>query len=151
MANNVKLILLQDVENLGLAGAEVTVAPGYARNYLIPQGLASKATPGILRVLAANKEKIEAKRREELTAAQALAAKLMENAIEIAMQASDDNQLFGSVTARNVADALNKVGFQIEHTRVTIESPIKSVGEFTVSVKLHHDVTAAVKVNVVRA
>ncbi len=151
MANNVKLILLQDVENLGLAGAEVTVAPGYARNYLIPQGLASKATPGILRVLAANKEKIEAKRREELTAAQALAAKLMENAIEIAMQASDDNQLFGSVTARNVADALTKVGFQIEHTRVTIESPIKSVGEFTVSVKLHHDVTAAVKVNVVRA
>ena len=151
MANNVKLILLQDVENLGLAGAEVTVAPGYARNYLIPQGLASKATPGILRVLAANKEKIEAKRREELTAAQALAAKLMESAIEIAMQASDDNQLFGSVTARNVADALNKVGFQIEHTRVTIESPIKSVGEFTVSVKLHHDVTAAVKVNVVRA
>ncbi|MBO5722431.1 MAG: 50S ribosomal protein L9, partial [Lentisphaeria bacterium] len=105
MANNVKLILLQDVENLGLAGSEVTVAPGYARNYLIPQGLAAKATPGILRVLAANKEKIEAKRRDELVAAQATAAKLMETVIEIAMQASDDNQLFGSVTARNVADA----------------------------------------------
>ena len=75
MANNVKLILLQDVENLGLAGSEVTVAPGYARNYLIPQGLAAKATPGILRVLAANKEKIEAKRRDELVAAQATAAK----------------------------------------------------------------------------
>ena len=58
MANSVKLILLQDVENLGLAGAEVTVAPGYARNYLIPRGFAAKATPGILRVLAANKEKI---------------------------------------------------------------------------------------------
>ena len=151
MANNVKLILLQDVENLGLAGSEVNVAPGYARNYLIPRGFAAKATPGILRVLAANKEKIEAQRRDALVAAQALAAKLMETTVEIAMQASDDNQLFGSVTARNVADALSKAGYQIDHTRVTVESPIKSVGEFTVSVKLHHDVTAAVKVNVVRA
>ena len=151
MANNVKLILLQDVENLGLAGTEVTVAPGYARNYLIPRGFAAKATPGILRVLAANKEKIEAKRRDELVAAQAVAAKLMEANIEIAMQASDDNQLFGSVTSRNVADALVKAGFQIAHTRVMIETPIKSIGEFTVAVKLHHDVTAQVKVNVVRA
>ena len=151
MANSVKLILLQDVESLGLAGTEVTVAPGYARNYLIPRGFAAKATPGILRVLAANKEKIEAKRRDELVAAQALAAKLMENAVEIAMQASDDNQLFGSVTSRNVADALVKAGFQIAHTRVMIETPIKSIGEFTVAVKLHHDVTAQVKVNVVRA
>ena len=67
------------------------------------------------------------------------------------MQASDDNQLFGSVTARNVADALVKAGFQIEHTRVLIESPIKSIGEVTVQVKLHHDVTADLKVNVVRA
>ena len=151
MANNVKLILLQDVENLGLAGAEVTVAPGYARNYLIPRGYAAKATPGILRVLAANKEKIEAKRRDELVAAQAVAAKLMEANIEIAMQASEDNQLFGSVTARNIADALAKAGFQIAHTRVVIEETIKSVGEFTVQVKLHHDVIADLKVNVVRA
>ena len=151
MANNVKLILLQDVENLGLAGSEVTVAPGYARNYLIPRGFAAKATPGILRVLAANKEKIEAKRRDELVAAQATAAKLMEANIEIAMQASDDNQLFGSVTARNIADALTKVGFQIAHTRIVIEETIKSVGEFTVQVKLHHDVIADLKVNVVRA
>ena len=151
MANSVKLILLQDVENLGLAGTEVTVAPGYARNYLIPRGYAAKATPGILRVLAANKEKIEAKRRDELVAAQAVAAKLMESTIEIAMQASDDNQLFGSVTARNVADALNKAGFQIEHTRVVIESPIKMIGEVTVQIKLHHEVTADLKVNVVRA
>ena len=151
MANNVKLILLQDVENLGLAGTEVTVAPGYARNYLIPQGFAAKATPGILRVLAANKEKIEAKRRDELVAAQAVAAKLMESTIEIAMQASDDNQLFGSVTARNVSDALAKAGFEIAHTRIYIESPIKMVGEVTVQVKLHHEVTVDLKINVVRA
>ena len=151
MSKNVELILLQDVENLGLAGEKVTVAAGYARNYLVPRGMADKATPGVLRVLAANKEKIEAKRRDELVAAQATAAKLMETVIEIAMQASDDNQLFGSVTARNVADALAKVGFQIAHTRVMIEAPIKSIGEVTVQVKLHHDVTVDLKVNVVRA
>ena len=151
MSKNVELILLQDVENLGLAGEKVSVAAGYARNYLIPRGLADKATPGVLRVLAANKEKIEAKRRDELVAAQATAAKLMEANIEIAMQASDDNQLFGSVTARNIADALTKVGFQIAHTRIVIEETIKSVGEFTVQVKLHHDVIADLKVNVVRA
>ena len=151
MAKNVELILLQDVENLGLAGEKVSVAAGYARNYLIPRGLADKATPGVLRVLAANKEKIEAKRRDELVAAQATAAKLMEANIEIAMQASDDNQLFGSVTARNIADVLAKAGFQIAHTRIVIEETIKSVGEFTVQVKLHHDVIADLKVNVVRA
>jgi large subunit ribosomal protein L9 len=151
MSKNVELILLQDVENLGLAGEKVTVAAGYARNYLVPRGLADKATPGVLRVLAANKEKIEAKRRDELVAAQATAAKLMETVIEIAMQASDDNQLFGSVTARNVADALAKAGFQIAHTRVMIEAPIKSIGEVTVQVKLHHEVTVDLKINVVRA
>ena len=151
MAKNVELILLQDVENLGLAGEKVSVAAGYARNYLIPRGLADKATPGVLRVLAANKEKIEAKRRDELVAAQATAAKLMEANIEIAMQASDDNQLFGSVSTRNIADALTKAGFEIAHTRIVIESPIKSIGEFTVTVKLHHEVAAALKVNVVRA
>ena len=151
MSKNVELILLQDVENLGLAGETVSVAAGYARNYLIPRGLADKATPGVLRVLAANKEKIEAKRRDELVAAQATAAKLMEANIEIAMQASDDNQLFGSVTSRNIADVLAKAGFQIAHTRIVIEETIKSVGEFTVQVKLHHDVIADLKVNVVRA
>ena len=151
MSKNVELILLQDVENLGLAGEKVTVAAGYARNYLVPRGLADKATPGILRVLAANKEKIEAKRRDELVAAQAVAAKLMEANIEIAMQASEDDQLFGSVSTRNIAEALSKAGFEIAHTRIVIESPIKAIGEFTVTVKLHHEVAAALKVNVVRA
>ncbi len=148
---HVKLILLEDVESLGLAGSEVSVAPGYARNYLIPRGLAAKAAPGVLRVLAANREKIEAKRKDALTAAQALAAKLMEAHVEIAMQASEDSQLFGSVTARNIAEALGKAGFQVEHSHVMIETPIKALGEFEVSVKLHHDVAAAVKVTVVRA
>ena len=148
---HVKLILLQDVESLGLAGEEVSVAPGYARNYLIPRKLAAKATPGVLRVIAANREKIEAQRKEELAASQALAAKLMDLSLEIAMQASDDNQLFGSVSARNVAEALAKAGVEVDHQRVMLEAPIKMLGEYEVTVKLHHDVSAVVKVNVVRA
>ncbi len=148
---HVKLILLQDVESLGLAGAEVSVAPGYARNFLIPRGLAAKAAPGVLRVIAANKGKLEARRKDELTAAQAMAAKIMETTLEVAMQASDDNQLFGSVTARNVAEALVKAGLPVDHQRVVIETPIKALGEYEVTVKLHHDVMATVKVNVVRA
>lgn len=148
---HVKLILLEDVESLGLAGTEVSVTPGYARNYLIPRGLAAKATPGVLRVIAANKEKLEARRKDELTAAQALAAKLMGTAVEIAAQASEDNQLFGSVTARNVAEALDKVGMAVDHQRILIESPIKALGEYEVTVKLPHEVAATVKVHVVRA
>ena len=148
---HVKLILLQDVESLGLAGEEVSVAPGYARNYLIPRKLAAQAAPGVLRVLAANREKIEAQRKEELSAAQAQAAKLADLTLEIAMQASEDNQLFGSVSTRNIAEALAKNGVELDHQRVVLEAPIKMLGEYEVTVKLHHDVTAVVKINVVRA
>ena len=148
---HVKLILLQDVESLGLAGEEVSVAPGYARNYLIPRKLAEQAAPGVLRVLAANREKIEAQRKEELSAAQAQAAKLADLTLEIAMQASEDNQLFGSVSTRNIAEALAKNGVELDHQRVVLDAPIKMLGEYEVTVKLHHDVTAVVKINVVRA
>ena len=91
----VKLILLDDVENLGLAGDEVSVSPGYARNYLLPRGLASKATPGIMRIVESRKAQIAARRAQELADAQALAAKLSEVEISIAMQATEDDQLFG--------------------------------------------------------
>lgn len=147
---NMKLILLQDVEHLGLAGEEVTVAPGYGRNYLVPRKLAAHSTPGALRVLAANKEKIEAKRRDDLTAAKALAAKLMEIELSIPVQASDDNRLFGSVTNRTIADKLVENNFKIDYQRVLLEEPIKELGKFEVPVKLHSEVTANVKVWVVR-
>ena len=92
---NVSLILLDDVEKLGLAGDEVHVAPGYARNYLIPQGLAAKATPGTLRLIESRKALIAARREKELAEAKALAEKLAGIEISIPMQATDDDQLFG--------------------------------------------------------
>ena len=151
MANNVKLILLQDIESLGLAGSEVTVAPGYARNYLIPRGLAAKATPGILRVLAANKEKIEAKRQEELEAAQALSEKLAALNVEIFTQASEDGHLFGSVSDRMIADAIAANGIKLDHQRVIIPEAIRTLGDFVVTLKLHQKVRMDLNVKVSRA
>ena len=147
---NVSLILLDDIENLGLAGDEVKVAPGYARNYLIPKKLAAKATPGTLRLIESRKAQIAARRAAELEAAKALAAKLAEVEISIAMQATEDDQLFGSVTARMVSDELTAQGFEIAHNRITIEPAIKMLGSFEADVKLHSEVTAKVKIWVVR-
>jgi large subunit ribosomal protein L9 len=146
----VSLILLDDVENLGLAGDEVNVAPGYARNYLLPRGLAAKATPGILRLVESRKAQIAARRAQELADAKALAEKLATVEISIAMQATEDNQLFGSVTARMIADELAAQGYKIEHSRIRLDPPIKLLGSYEIDVKLHAEVTAKVKVWVVR-
>ena len=139
---NVSLILLDDVEKLGLAGDEVHVAPGYARNYLIPQGLAAKATPGTLRLIESRKALIAARREKELAEAKALAEKLAGIEISIPMQATDDDQLFGSVTAAQ--------GCAVEHTRIKVDPPIRTLGSFEVEAKLHADVIAKLKVWVVR-
>lgn len=146
---HINLILLDDVEKLGLAGDEVSVAPGYARNFLLPRGLAAKATPGTLRLVESRKAIIAERRAKELADAQALAAKLAEMELSIAMQATEDEQLFGSVTARMVAEELAKLGVEIEHSRIKLD-PIKTLGSFEVAVKLHADVTAQLKVWVVR-
>lgn len=150
MASHTTLILLEDVENLGLACDEVQVAPGYARNYLIPRGLAAKSTAATLRLIEARKDKIEARRAAELAAAQELAAKLAELEISIAAQAAADDQLFGSVTARTICEKLAESGFNIDHNNVRLETPIKLLGSYSVEVKLHAKVLAPVKVWVVR-
>jgi len=151
MANHVKLILLEDVESLGLAGTEVNVAAGFARNFLLPRGLAAKATAGTLRLLDARKVKIETKRAEVLTAAQELAAKLADVEISIAMQAAADEQLYGSVTNRTIAEKLAELGFSIDHARIRLDAPIKLLGSYVAEVKLHPSVSVPLKVWVVRA
>ena len=147
----IELILLEDVEDLGNAGEKVNVAPGYARNYLLPQGLAEKVTPGALRQIEARRERIEAKRKQDLDDATALAAKIAETEISIPMQAGDDDQLFGSVTSHLIADALKEQGIEVESRRIKLEDPIKELGLFSVAIKLHAGVEATAKVWVVRA
>jgi large subunit ribosomal protein L9 len=151
MAATMKLILLEDVEDLGRAGDTVMVAPGYARNFLLPKELAAKVTPGALRRLAARSERIEAKRQSDLVVAQALAAKLAELELTLPMQAGDDDRLFGSVSAHLIAEELGKQGMEIEVRRIRLDESIKELGVFNVDIRLHAEVTATVKVWVVRA
>jgi len=147
---SVNLILLDDVENLGLAGEEVRVAAGYARNFLVPRGLAAKATKGALRQVEARKEIIEQHRKDELATANSTAAKLAEAEVSIPMQASDDDTLFGSVTTRSITDNLKEQGIEIDSKKIQLQEPIKVLGKFEVPVKLHREVTATIKVWVVR-
>jgi large subunit ribosomal protein L9 len=146
-----ELILLEDVEDLGKAGDKVNVTPGYARNYLIPRGLAEKLTPGALRQIEARKDRIEAHRKEEFEVAQALATKIAETEITISMQAGEDEKLFGSVTTNMIAEALKKEDISIEHRRIKLAEPLRELGVFNVEMKLHSDVMATAKVWIVRA
>jgi len=147
---NIKLILLDDVENLGLAGDEVTVAPGYARNFLLPRKLATKATTAVLKVIEARKAEIAVRRSKEIEEAKVLAAKIAELEISLAMQAAADDQLYGSVTSRMIAEQLHAQGIVVDHARIRIEHPIKALGSYTVEVKLGGQVAAQLKIWVVR-
>ena len=144
-----KVILKQDIKGKGKKGQMIEAAEGYARNFLLPRKLAAKATPGTLRLIESRKVQIAARRAQELADAKALAEKLAGIELSIPMQATDDEQLFGSVTARMVADQLAVQGFSIDHNRVKMD-PIKTLGPCDVEVKLHKDVDATLKVWVVR-
>ena len=145
------LILLQDVEDLGLAGESVHVSPGFGRNYLIPKGLAAPASAAALKQIEAQKEKIVAKRKADLEAAQALAVKIADMVVEIPMQASDDNHLFGSVTERVVCETYAAKGVTIEYHRIRMDKHIRTLGEYAINIKLHQDVVANGKIVIVRA
>ncbi|OQA86332.1 MAG: 50S ribosomal protein L9 [Lentisphaerae bacterium ADurb.Bin242] len=148
---SMNLILLQDVEDLGLAGESVHVSPGFGRNYLIPKGLAAPASAAALKQIEAQKEKIVAKRKADLEAAQALAVKIADMVVEIPMQASDDNHLFGSVTERVVCEAYAAKGVTIEYHRIRMDKHIRTLGEYAINIKLHQDVVANGKIVIVRA
>ena len=148
---SMKLILLQDVEDLGLAGEEVSVAPGYARNFLIPKKLAAVASKAALRQLAAHKEKIEAERKATLEAAEALAEKISTTELVIPMQASDDDHLFGSVNERIIHEALAAIGINIEVYKIRLDAQIRTLGDFTAEIKIFQKIYATAKIKVVRA
>jgi len=148
---SMKLILLQDVEDLGLAGEEVSVAPGYARNFLIPKKLAAVASTAALRQLAARKEKIEAERKATLEAAEALAHKINTTELVIPMQASDDDHLFGSVNERIIHEALAGIGINIEVYKIRLDAQIRTLGDFTAEIKIFQKIYATAKIKVVRA
>ena len=144
-----EVILREHVDNLGRRGDVVKVAAGYARNYLLPRKLA-------LAVTEDNKRQIERERKiadlrdvEEKQQADALAARLADVEIEIARRVGENNTLYGSVTSADIAHALEVKGFQVEKRRIVLHEPLKALGEVTVPLKIHREVTAQVKVKVV--
>jgi large subunit ribosomal protein L9 len=146
-----KIILRQNVENVGNIGEIVTVKDGYARNFLIPRGFAYYASPKAIRILESEKKHYEAQQAKLKTEAELLAAKLADTQVSIAMQAGEEDRLFGSVTNMMIAQELATKGFDIDRRTIIIDEPIKRLGNYEVKVKLHPEVTAVVKVWVTSA
>ncbi|MFN6113708.1 MAG: 50S ribosomal protein L9 [Bacteroidota bacterium] len=144
-----KIILRQDVENLGNIGEIVTVKAGFARNYLIPNQLAYFATDGAIRALETEKKQYEARMAKVRQESEATAAQLSELQITISMRVGDEGRLFGSVTAPMIAQELELRGFRVDKRNITIDEPIKTLGIFDVKVKLMTDVVAPLKVWVI--
>ncbi len=144
-----KIILRQDVENLGAIGEIVTVKAGYARNFLIPNQLAYLATAGAIRTLETEKKQYEGKMAKARQAAERVAAQLADMQITIPMQVGEEGRLFGSVTAPMIAQELELRGFTVDRRNITIEDSIKTLGIFEVKVKLFADVIAPLKVWVI--
>ena len=145
-----EIILKKDVENLGYANDIVSVRPGYANNYLIPQGLATVATPSAKKVLAETIKQRAHKEAKIKADAEQLAAALNEVALTIAAKASESNKIFGSVTSAQVADALKAKGFDIDRKNIVLDT-VKELESYVAVIKLHPEVKAEVKVDVVAA
>lgn len=142
-----QVILMDKVVNLGNLGDVVKVKDGYARNYLIPTGRARRATPANLEAFAAQKAELERIAAEKLADAQARAAKLEGVSVTISQKAGVDGRLFGSVTNADIADALKALGHNVAKGDVRMpEGPFKAIGEYSVVLGLHHDVTASITV-----
>ena len=147
---SIELLLLNDVETLGKAGDLVRVAPGYARNYHIPQGIAEPVTEAARRRLAKLQAEREKVRKELLAAANKLADALKEAKVTVSARVSEGDALYGSVDAGQIAKALQMLGFpEVEPSMIQLEEPIKTLGSFDVPVRLHAEVAPTVKVWVV--
>ena len=141
-----QIILQEDVEKLGVRGDVVTVAEGYARNFLLPKNLALPASAGNLKRLEKIRATLAKKTATEREAAQKQADALNAVTITLTRKAGENDQLFGSVTSADIADNLAKLGFEIDKRRIQLADPIKVIGEYQVPVKLHREVSAEVKV-----
>ncbi len=142
-----EIILLKKVENLGALGNVVNVRPGYARNFLIPQGKAKMATKANIAEFEARRAELEAEAADALSAAQARKAQLEGMVLTITAKAGNEGKLFGSVTNHEIADAINATGIQVERREIRMsEGALRHVGEFEVGVHLHTEVDTLIKV-----
>jgi large subunit ribosomal protein L9 len=146
----VKVVLREDVENLGRKGDLLDVRDGYARNFLVPRGLALKASKGAVKQSEAMRRNREAREVRDRGAADELAARLAGGRVEIRARAGKDGKLFGSVTASDVADAVQgQIGVELDRRKLDLAEPLKELGPAEVHVRLHPEVVATVQVEVV--
>ena len=144
-----EVILIQDLANLGFKNDIVKVRDGYGRNYLLPQKLAIIANEANKKQLAENLKQQAHKLAKQFADAEALAAKLAETVIEVKAKANEDGKIFGTVTTANIADALAAQEINIDKKVITLVEPIKQLGEYTAQARLHREVKADIKLNVV--
>jgi large subunit ribosomal protein L9 len=147
----IEVILLERIERLGVMGQTVKVRPGFARNYLLPNKKALRATKANLELFEKQRAELESRNAADRAAAEALAKKIEGLKLVVVRQASEMGQLFGSVTARDVSDVAVAAGQQIVRSQIQIDTPIKTLGLFSVKVKLHPEVTTSIVVNVARS
>jgi len=145
-----EVILREHVDNLGRRGEVVKVAAGYARNFLLPRKLALPATAGNKKHVERERKIMETREAEEKGQAEAIAARLSAVAIAIPRRTGDSDQLYGSVTSADIADFLKTKGFEIDRRKLILPEPIKAIGEYTVPLKLHREVTVPLAVKVVK-
>ncbi|CAH2030952.1 50S ribosomal protein L9 [Trichlorobacter ammonificans] len=146
-----KVILKENIDTLGQIGDIVKVAPGYARNYLLPKGLAIEATDKNAKALDHAKRQLAYKKNKALESAKNLAEKLAAVTVALSHKAGDEGKLFGSVTTMEIAEFLKAQGFDIDRKKIVLPEPIKQVGDYTLTVKIHPEVSAALKVAVAAA
>lgn len=151
MATNVKVLLKSEVDNLGSGGEVVKVRAGYARNFLLPRGLALPATAGNLSKVEELKKAAAERAKAEQGQAEELAKKLGALSLKIARAVGEEGKMYGSVTSKDVADAVAQAGINLDRKRIVLPEPIKQLGSFDVPVKLHQDVSATIKVEVTKA
>lgn len=145
-----KVILQEDIEKLGHRGDVVTVKPGYARNFLLPQKLAIEATIGNMKALERIRTSLAKKTATEMDAAQKQANALNGVEVRFTRKTGENDQLFGSVTSKDVAEGLEKLKFTVDRRKILLDEPIRQLGDHPVTVRLHRDVNALITVQVVR-
>jgi len=145
-----KLLLKEDVRGLGICGDEVDVKDGYGKNYLIPNGQAIAATPKNLKQFNHQKSIIQARLKKVKISAEAQAQEIGKIACVLKKKAGENGKIFGAVTAQEISESLRGHGIELDRRKLQLEEPIKSLGDFEVSVKLHPEVTAMVKITVVQ-
>jgi large subunit ribosomal protein L9 len=150
MATQIKVLLKNDVPSLGQGGEVVRVRPGFARNFLLPRGLAVPATAGNLARVEDLKRQVASQAKQELEQANAAAAQIATASVTIARAVGDEGKMYGSVTTKDIEDAFATAGVKIDRKKIVLADAIKAIGSYEIPIKLHASVNGTLKVNVIK-